>query len=160
MSIRSLLLLGVCLILSPPIQLGAEQQSAKVTVTGIVIALGKNVQRDDGLCRQLLVVRTTNRGNEKLNDTYLLVGLNYNCAAGPFTTEMFQKKRKWAFRLIPRSDGDSTFERIKDMLFISPSGEFQRVPWMKMVPGNDDKNISPTQKLLSYEMNDELKRAK
>ena len=160
MSISSLLLLATCLILSTPIRQGAEQRSAKVTVTGIVIALGGNVQRDDDLYRQLLVVRTTNRGNDKLNDTYLLVGLNYNCAAGPFTTEMFRRKRKWAFRLIPRSEGDSTFEQIKDMPLISPGGEFRRVPWMKMVPGNDDKKISPRQKLLSYEMNEELKPAK
>ena len=160
MSVSSLLLLATCLIVSTPIQRGAEQLPAKVTVTGIVIALGGSVQRDDGLCRQLFVVRTTNRGNDSLNNTYLLVGFNYNCDAGPSTAEMFQKKRKWIFVLVPRSDCDPTFEQIRDMPLISPGGEFRRVPWMKMVPGNDEKLISPTQKLLCYEMNEVLKRAK
>lgn|GEM_PF-2232207 len=155
MSIPSLLIAS-CLIVSTLVEQEQPERSAKVRVIGIVVALGGSVQRDDGRCRQLMVVRTTNRGNDKLNYTYLLVGLNYNCDAGALTIEMFQKNRKWTFTLIRGSDCDHTFEQIKDMPFISPGGEFRHVAWMKMVPGNNARKISGTQKLLCYEMNEQL----
>jgi hypothetical protein len=143
----------------------ADQQRAakalkQTTVTGIVVALGARVIRDDGSCRQIVVVRATGPGNGKLKTAYLLVPRNYDCNAGDFTNEMFQKKRKWRFPLIRGVDCDRTFEQIKDMPFVHPPGVFGSVPWMKFVPGNGGERMSLKQKLLCYETNGELKPAK
>ncbi len=151
---------GRCYLLDATYQQGTEQDPKQTTVTGIVVALGGRVIRDDGACRQLMVVRTTARGNGKLRNAYLLVPRNYNCDAGDFTNEMFQNKRKWRFPLIRGADCDRTFEQIKDMAFVHPPGVFGSVPWMKFVPGNDGEKMSLTQKLLCYEISSELKRAK
>lgn len=132
----------------------------QTTIIGIVVALGGRVIRDDGGCRQLIVVRTTGRGNGKLKNTYLLVPRNYNCDAGDFTNEMFQGKRHWSFPVGRGSDCDHTFEQIKNLPSISPAGDFRGTPWLKLVPGNDGEKMSPTQKLLCYELNGELKPVK
>jgi hypothetical protein len=129
----------------------ATKEPKQTTITGIVVALGGRVIRDDGRCRQLMVVRATGRGNGKSKNKYLLVPRNYDCNAGDFTNEMFQNKRKWRFPLIRGADCDRTFEQIKDLAFVHPQGVFGSVPWMKMVPGNDGEKLSLTQKLLCYE---------
>jgi hypothetical protein len=136
------------------------KQSERITVTGIVVALGGRVLRDDGACRQLMVVRTTSRGNGKLRNKYLLVPRNFDCKAGDFTSETFQNKRKWRFPLIPGADCSITFEQIRDIPSLHPLGVSSSVPWMKLVPGNDGEKMALTQKLLCYEINGELTRAK
>jgi len=72
----------------------AHSRSAKepqqTTITGIVVALGGRVVRDDGRCRQLMVVRATGPTKGTLKNKYLLVPRNYDCNAGDFTNEMFQ----------------------------------------------------------------------
>lgn len=173
MRTSSLLLIVSCLILPAP---GAcpsravcsadarHQQTVagapkQTTITGIVVALGGRVNRDDGRCRQLIVVRTTGRGNGKLKNTYLLVPRNYDCNSKDFTNEMFQNKRKWRFPLIRGADCDLTYEQVKYLPVVSP-GDLRRVLWMKLVPGNDGEKMSPTQKLLCYELNGELKPVK
>ena len=137
----------------------AANEPKQTTVTGIVVALGGRVIRDDDRCRQLMVVRTTGRGNGNLKNKYLLARRNYDCNAGDFTNEMFQNKRKWRFPLIRGADCDVTFEQVKDMPVVSP-GDLSRVPWLKMVPGNDGEKMSLTQHLLCYEINGELKPEK
>jgi len=172
----SLLLILICLILSGPSArvpqavcsadarphqtiAGATKQPT-TTVTAIVVALGGRVVRDDGGCRQLMVVRTTGPGNGKLKNTYLLVPRNYNCDAGDFTNDMFQRKSLWSFPLVRGSECDHTFEQIKDLPSLSPGGEFRSTRWLKLVPGNDGEKLSPTQKLLCYELNGQLKSMK
>lgn len=150
----SLLIIVACLLVQ-------AQEPTQTTVTGIVVALGQTAVRDDDRCRQLMVVRTTGRGNGKLKNTYLLVARNYDCDAGHFKDELFLQKRKWRFPVI-RSSGrpDVTFEQIKDFRHISPGGQSWSEPWMHMVPGNGGEKMPPTQKLLSYEINGEAKPAK
>ena len=147
-----------------PSSYGNQQRSAKepkqTTITGIVVALGQRVVRDDDRCRQLTVVRATARGNGNLKNKYLLVPRNFDCNDGDFTNAMFQNKRKWRFPLIRGADCDRTFEQIKDMTFVHPTGVGSSVPWMKMVPGNDGEEMSLTQKLLCYEINGALKLVK
>ena len=138
---------------------GATKQPT-TSVTGIVVALGGRVVRADGRCRQLMVVRTTRRGNVKLNNTYLLVPRNYDCDAADFTNEMFQKKRNWRFPLVRGSDCDHTFEQIRNLPSVNPGGQSGSIPWLKIVPGNDGEKMSPTQKLLCYELNGEIKPVK
>lgn len=150
--------------LNAAIRIGSRSLSAKEpkqnTITGIVVALGGRVVRDDDRCRQIIVVRATGRGNGKLDNTYLLVGRNYDCDARDYMNEMFQNKRKWRFPLIRGADCDVTFEQIKNMPFVHPPGLSGSVPWMKFVLGNDGEKMSLKQKLLCYEINVELKPAK
>jgi hypothetical protein len=96
----------------------------------------------------------------KAKNTYLLVPRNYNCETADFTNEMFQKKRNWRFPLVRGSDCDHTFEQIKNLPSVSPDGQFRSTPWLKMVLGNDGEKMSPTQKLLCYELNGQLKPVK
>ena len=155
----SVTVIVTCLFLSAPIaQREMDQQvlptlPKETTVTGIVVALGPRVIRDDDRCRQLLVVRATGRGNGKLQNRYLLVPRNYDCEAGDFTNQTFQNKRKWRFPIIRGADCDRTFEQIKDMPSVHPPGVFDSVPWMKFVPGNDGEKMSLKQNLLCYEIN-------
>ena len=147
-----------------PSSYGNQQRSAKepkqTTITGIVVALGERVVRHDDRCRQLTVVRATARGNGNLKNEYLLVPRNFDCNESDFTNEMFQNRRKWRFPLIRGVDCDRTFEQIRDISFVHPSGVFRSVRWMKMVPGNDGEKISSKQKLLCYEFNGPLKPVK
>ena len=163
MTRSSLLLIVTCLILPTAIVCPPTVSSAQpkqTTVTGIVVALGGRAIRADGRCRQLMVVRTTGRGNGKLKNTYLLVPRNYNCDAGDFTNEMFRRKRLWSFPLVRGPDCDRTFEQMKNLTSISPGGQISSTPWLKLVPGNGGEKISPTQKLLCYELNGESKPVK
>lgn len=165
MTSTSLLLIVTSLILQPSTVWraadgpGSVKEPKQTTITGIVVALGGRVIRDDDRCRQLMVVRTTGPGNGKLKNRYLLVSRNYDCTAGDFTNEMFQNKRKWRFPLARGADCDLTFEQIRDMPVVSP-GDVRRVPWMKFVPGNNGEQMSVTQKLLCYEINSQLKPVK
>ena len=143
-----------------PNQHRSAKEPKQITVTGIVVALGQRVVRDDDRCRQLTVVRATARGNGNLKNKYLLVPRNFDCNDGDFTNAMFQNKRKWRFPLIRGADCDRTFEQIKDMTFVHPTGVGSSVRWMKMVPGNDGEEMSLTQKLLCYEINGALKPVK
>jgi len=131
----------------------------RTTVTGIVVALGGRVNRDDGRCRQLMVFRVTGRENGALKNKYLLVPRNYDCNAGDYTNEMFQNKRKWRFPLVRGVDCDTTFEAVQYMPVVSP-GDLRRVLWTKPVPGNNGEQMSQTQKLFCYEIDGELKPAK
>lgn len=131
----------------------------QTTVTGIVVALGGRVNRDDGRCRQLMVFQASGQERGKLKTRYLLVPRNYDCNAGDFTNEKFQNKRKWRFPLVRGADCDVTFEQVKYMPIVSP-GDLRRVLWIKPVPGNNGEQMSPTQKLLCYEIDGELKPAK
>ena len=162
MTSSTLLLVVACLFLPVPIVRPATIRSAhteQTTITGIVIALGGRVIRDDGRCRQLMVVRTTGRGNGKLKNRDLLVPRNYNCDANDFTNEMFQRKKRWRFPLVRASDCDATYEQVRYVPVVSP-GDLRLVLWMKLVPGNGGEKLSPTQKLLCYELNGEIKPAK
>jgi len=138
----------------------SKNQPKEITVSGSVVALGGTALREHKRCRQLMVVLTANRKENQLRNTYLLVPRNYTCNAGAFTNETFRRKQKWIFPLIRGVDCDRTFGQIKDRPLISPTGFHGSVPWMKIVPGNDDKKMSETQNLLCYEINGELKRAK
>ncbi len=130
----------------------------EITLTGIVVALGGSAVREDGRCRQLMVVRVTSKESDVLRDKYLLVPRHYTCDAGAFTNETVQRKQKWTLRLTRGADCDSTYEQIQNFVTISPGGEINSVPWMKIVPGNGGEKISATQKLLCYDINGEIKR--
>lgn len=176
MTSSSLRLIVLCLLLSEPSAhlLQAEcagearhhqtvsgaTKPTTTTVIGIVVAIGGRVVREDGRCRQLLVVHTTARQKVKLKNKYLLVPRTYDCDAADFTKEMFQYKRNWRFPLVRGSDCDHTFEQIKNLPSVSPGGQSSSTLWMKFVPGNDGEKMSPTQKLLCYELNGELKPVK
>lgn len=176
MTSSSLLLILTCLMLSGPNArlpqamwfvdarhhqtIAGATNKPTTTVTGIVVALGGRVVREDDGCRQLMVLRTTGSGNGKLKNTYLLVPRNYKCDAGDFTNEMFQRKSLWSFPLVRGSECDHTFEQIWNLPSVSPAGHFRSTRWLKLVPGNDGEKLSPTQKLLCYELNGELKSMK
>ena len=154
-AVRSYFLLIVTCLIFPAQETATGPN--QLTATGIVVALGGRVFRDDDRCRQLLVVRAT---AGKLKNAYLLVGRNFNCDAADFTNESFKNKTKWRFPLTPRADCHVTYEQIKDMSSMSPTGPSNPTPWMKLVPKNDGEKMPQTQKLLCYEMNGELKPAR
>jgi len=139
--------IGAYLFMSASILAGSEG-TEKETVTGTVVAYDIGVELANGSCRQTIIVRTKNRGDNSRGGEYVIV--RYEDPGKKVIPELILKKtRQWRFSLNREVKCDQALE---DLLYITnptPVGS-SRIRVLKLVTDAGGEKIPKDVTLACY----------